>query len=73
MQVPGALCHSAFSRRCLARQPKDMTMPTIQTPPPVVLTARQATQGIKLGHMRYVLGIGLALAVCAGAVLAILH
>ena len=38
-----------------------------------VLSGRQATQGIKLGHMRYVLGIGLALAVGAGVFLAVFH
>ena len=38
-----------------------------------VLSAGQATQGIKLGHMRYVLGIGLALAVGAGVILAVFH
>lgn len=38
-----------------------------------VLSAGQATQGIKLGHMRYVLGIGLALAAGAGVILAIFH
>jgi hypothetical protein len=36
-----------------------------------VLSAGEATQGIKLGHMRYVLGIGLALAAGAGVVLAV--
>jgi hypothetical protein len=36
-----------------------------------VLSGDQASQGIKLGHMRYVLGIGLALAVAAGLILAI--
>jgi hypothetical protein len=35
-----------------------------------VLSSTEATQGIKLGHMRYVLGIGLALAVVAGLALA---
>ncbi len=34
------------------------------------LTGDQATQGIKLGHVRYVLGAGLALAVIAGVVIA---
>ena len=34
-----------------------------------VLTGVQASQGIKLGHMRYVLGISLALSVVAGLVL----
>jgi hypothetical protein len=36
-----------------------------------VLSAGEVTQGIKLGHMRYVLGIGLALAAGAGVVLAV--
>ena len=55
-------------------------MPNIQNPPTTphhdgvtVLTGSQATQGIKLGHMRYVLGIGLALAVGAGVFLAVFH
>jgi hypothetical protein len=37
-----------------------------------VLSGEEATQGIKLGHMRYVLGIGLALAVIAGVIVAAL-
>jgi hypothetical protein len=36
-----------------------------------VLSASQATQGIKLGHMRYVLGGGLALAAGAGVIMAV--
>jgi len=34
-----------------------------------VLSDIEASQGIKLGHMRYVLGISLALSVFAGLVL----
>ena len=34
-----------------------------------VLTGVEASQGIQLGHMRYVLGISLALCVVAGLVL----
>jgi hypothetical protein len=34
-----------------------------------VLTRVEASQGIQLGHMRYVLGISLALSVVAGLVL----
>jgi len=34
-----------------------------------VLSGAQASQGIQLGHMRYVLGISLALCVVAGLVL----
>jgi hypothetical protein len=34
-----------------------------------VLSGEQASQGIKLGHMRYVLGISLALCVLAGLLL----
>jgi len=34
-----------------------------------VLTGVEASQGIQLGHMRYVLGISLALSVVAGLVL----
>ena len=31
-----------------------------------ILSEREATQGIKFGHMRYVLGISLGLCVAAG-------
>ena len=34
-----------------------------------VLSGAEASQGIQLGHMRYVLGISLALSVVAGLVL----
>lgn len=34
-----------------------------------VLSDVEASQGIKLGHMRYVLGISLALSVVAGLVM----
>jgi hypothetical protein len=37
-------------------------------PHSATLSGAEATQGIKLGHMRYVLGTGLALAVIAGVI-----
>ena len=36
---------------------------------PTILSPDEASQGAKLGHMRYVLGFSLALAVAAGVMM----
>jgi hypothetical protein len=75
-----------FRSEASRRHLKEKTMPdkmgvsltaaAVAAPAPVpphatVLSSAKATQGIKLGHMRYVLGIGLALAVIAGVAMAV--
>ncbi len=64
---------------CLAPVSKEKIMSDKLGPAPtaaavaehsVTLTGDQATQGIKLGHVRYVLAAGLVLAVIAGVIVA---
>ena len=43
--------------------------PSERQSPPRLVPAQQARQGITLGHIRYVLGASLALAVAAGIII----
>lgn len=48
---------------------QDTNMPRNWNRQPQTLSTIEASQGMKLGHMRYVLGFGLALAFGAGVLM----